>query len=152
MVDTGAGISIVDLDLAPGLGLQQNGEHEISGTPTTGAYPALRTDLRVPLAAHGGACTNVPRPLVAVRGACGPGFRGRRPNGHQGAAIWRPRYTSTRAAPVTATPAGGLRRHHRFGRFSDHHQRERTPDHLRPDGPDGCPERPGGCGVADRDR
>ena len=34
MVDTGAGISIVDLDFAPGLGLQQNGEHEISGTPT----------------------------------------------------------------------------------------------------------------------
>ena len=48
MVDTGAGISIVDLDFAPGLGLQQNGEHEISGTPTTGAYPALRTDLRIP--------------------------------------------------------------------------------------------------------
>ena len=47
MVDTGAGISIVDLDFAPGLGLQQNGEHEISGTPTTGAYPALRTDLRI---------------------------------------------------------------------------------------------------------
>ena len=61
MVDTGAGISIVDLDFAPGLGLQQNGEHEISGTPTTGAHPALRTDLRIPLAAHGGACTNVPQ-------------------------------------------------------------------------------------------
>ena len=104
MADTGAGIPIVDLDFAPGLGLQQNGEHEISGTPTTGAHPALRTDLRIPLAAHGGACTNVPRPLGKICGACGPGFRGRgrRPNGHQGAAIWRPRYTSTRAAPVTA--------------------------------------------------
>ncbi len=48
LLDTGAGISCVDIAFAASLQLSEEGTHEVTGATGTGAYPKFKTDLYVP--------------------------------------------------------------------------------------------------------
>ena len=48
MVDTGARITVIDIEYAHELGLEEDGTHRITGATGAGEYPRFRTDIEVP--------------------------------------------------------------------------------------------------------
>ena len=48
MVDTGARITVIDIEYAHELGLAEDGAHRITGATGAGEYPRFRTDIEVP--------------------------------------------------------------------------------------------------------
>ena len=48
MVDTGARITVIDIEYAQELGLEEDGTHRITGATGVGEYPRFRTDIEVP--------------------------------------------------------------------------------------------------------
>ena len=48
MVDTGARITVIDIEYARELGLEEDGTHRITGATGEGDYPRFRADIEVP--------------------------------------------------------------------------------------------------------
>ena len=48
MVDTGARITVIDIEHARELGLEEDGTHRITGATGGGEYPRFRTNIEVP--------------------------------------------------------------------------------------------------------
>ena len=48
MVDTGARITVIDIEHARELGLEEDGTHRITGATGVGEYPRFKTDIEVP--------------------------------------------------------------------------------------------------------
>ena len=61
LLDTGAGISCIDIAFAASLKLSEQGTHEVTGATGTGEYPRFRADLYVPPLD-----VAVPYPIVGV--------------------------------------------------------------------------------------
>ena len=48
MVDTGAKITVIDIEYARELGLEEDGTHRITRATGEGEYPRFKTDIQVP--------------------------------------------------------------------------------------------------------
>ena len=48
MVDTGARITVIDIEYAQELGLEEDGAHQITGATGVGEYPRFKADIEVP--------------------------------------------------------------------------------------------------------
>jgi len=48
LLDTGAGISCIDIAFAASLQLSEKGMHKVTGATSAGEYPKFRADLHVP--------------------------------------------------------------------------------------------------------
>ena len=48
MVDTGARITVIDIEYARELGLEEDGTHRITGATGEGEYPRFKADIEVP--------------------------------------------------------------------------------------------------------
>ena len=61
LLDTGARASVIDIEFARGLGLQQDGEHRITGATGTGTFPTFNTEIEIPWLD-----TTIPSPIGGV--------------------------------------------------------------------------------------
>ena len=48
MVDTGARITVIDIEYARELGLKEDGTHRIAGATGVGEYPRFKADIEIP--------------------------------------------------------------------------------------------------------
>ena len=48
MVDTGARITVIDIEYAQEVGLEEDGAHQITGATGVGEYPRFKADIEVP--------------------------------------------------------------------------------------------------------